>query len=154
MAGTVAHQSVLIAFHLSLRQDWWYTFSASVLVETGLAQWRLFFGVIFPHTVFARRPITKFLIAELLLVSKKFHFFTFYFDLLLTFVSCDVGHFLVAQSHSIDVSRWSALSISSRSRIIFMSFFCSHCVFVFEWSPSSAIFCSMDPCFADLAAAT
>ena len=31
--------------------------------------------------------------------------FFFYFDLLLTFVLCDVGHFFVAQSHSIDVSR-------------------------------------------------
>ena len=52
VASTVAHQSVLIAFHLSLSQDWRYTFSASVLVETGLAQSHLFFGVIFPHTVF------------------------------------------------------------------------------------------------------
>ena len=38
VAGTVAHQSILIAFHLSLSQDWRYAFYASVLVETGLAQ--------------------------------------------------------------------------------------------------------------------
>ena len=46
------------------------------------------------------------LIAELLLLAKSFNFF--YFDLLFDFVLCDVGHFVVAQSHSIDVSRWSA----------------------------------------------
>ena len=34
VAGTVAHQSVLIAFHISLGQEWWYALSASVLVET------------------------------------------------------------------------------------------------------------------------
>ena len=49
MAGTAAHQSVLIAFHLSLSQDWWYAFSASVLVETGIAQSRLFVGTVFPR---------------------------------------------------------------------------------------------------------
>ena len=83
MASTVAHQSVLITFHLSLSQDWRYAFSASVFVETGLAQSRLFFGVIFPqsfcssthHDVLECQPITKFLIAELLLLSKKLHFY-------------------------------------------------------------------------------
>ena len=141
MTGTVAHRSVLIAFHFSLS----HAFSASVLVETGLTQPRLFIGVIFPHTVFAHQPITKFLVAELLLFtkcfiwvthaeliaelllsSKKASFFTFYFALLFDFALCDVGHFFVAQSHSIDVPRWSALSISSHSRIIFVSFFCGH----------------------------
>ena len=39
-----------------LSQDWWYAFSASVLVETGLAQSRLFIIESFPHTVFARNP--------------------------------------------------------------------------------------------------
>ena len=38
MAGTVPHQSVLIASLISLGQDWWYAFSATVLVETGHAQ--------------------------------------------------------------------------------------------------------------------
>ena len=66
---------------------------------------------------------------------------------------CDVGHLFVDKSHSVDTSRWSALSVSSHSRIIFMSFFCGQCVFVFEWSPSSAVFCCVDPCFVDLAAA-
>ena len=36
VASSVAHQSVLIAIHISLGLDWWYAFSASVLVETGL----------------------------------------------------------------------------------------------------------------------
>ena len=31
---------------------------------------------------------------------------------------CDVGYYFVAQSHSIDVSRWSALAISFYSRVI------------------------------------
>ena len=66
---------------------------------------------------------------------------------------CDGGHFFVAQSHSIDVCHWSALSISSHSRIIFVSFFCGHCVIFFEWSQSSAAFCCVDPCFVDLVAA-
>ena len=35
-----------------LSQAWWYAFSASVLVETGLAQSRLFIIETFPHTVF------------------------------------------------------------------------------------------------------
>ena len=37
VANIVAHQPVLIAFHLSLSQDWWYAFSASLLVETSHA---------------------------------------------------------------------------------------------------------------------
>ena len=66
--------------------------------------------------------------------AASFKSFIFRFLLLssFNFVLCDVGHFFVTQSHSIDVSRWSALSISSHSRIIFMSFFCGHCIFVFE----------------------
>ena len=71
------------------------------------------------------------LIAWLLLVSKRLQF-PFVSVTSLGFMLCDVGHFFVAQSHSIDVSRWSALAISSHSRIVFMSFFCSHCVSVFE----------------------
>ena len=67
VASTVAHQSVLIFFHHSLSLDWWCVFSASVLVETGLAQSRLFFGVVFPRIVFARQPITMFLV----LISTK-----------------------------------------------------------------------------------
>ena len=47
MASTVAHQSVLIAFHLSLSLEWWRVFSASVLVETRITQSRLFFGIVF-----------------------------------------------------------------------------------------------------------
>ena len=35
---------------------------------------------------------------------------------------CDVIHFVVAQSHSIDVSRWSALSISSGSSLVLNKF--------------------------------
>ena len=46
VASTVALQSVLIAFHLSLRQDWWYSFSAS----------RVFIGVVFPHIVLLVNP--------------------------------------------------------------------------------------------------
>ena len=70
------------------------------------------------------------LIAELLRLSQS----SFHFLLLSSFdsVLCDVGYFFVAQSHSVDVSRWSALIISSHSRIVFMSFFWSHCVFFFE----------------------
>ena len=71
------------------------------------------------------------LIAGLLLYSKKLHF-SFTLILSLTPVLSDVGHFVVVQSHSTDAPRLSALSISSSSRIAFMSFFCSHCVFVFE----------------------
>ena len=71
------------------------------------------------------------LIAELLRLAKSsFHFLTF--DLFFDFVSCDVGHFIVTQSHSVDVSCLSALRISSVSRIIFRSFFCSLCVVVFK----------------------
>ena len=53
------------------------------------------------------------LTAELLRRSKSsFHFLlSSSFD----FVLCDVGYFFVAQSHSVDVSRWSALIISSHS---------------------------------------
>ena len=151
VAGAVAHQSVLIAVHLSLGQDWWYTFSASVLVETGLAQSATAPEVFFPHLFVVLQPITKFLnvnpsgcsgsysralacsrnsapsrmlyaelIAELLLLSKKTSFFSFYFDLLLTYWC----HVMLATSsslslHSIYVPRWSALSISSGSRITF-----------------------------------
>ena len=50
-----------------------------------------------------------------------------------TFVLCDVGYFFVAQSHSVDVIRWSAVVISSPSRY-------------------SAVFCCFDQCFVDLAA--
>ena len=59
-----------------------------------------------------------------------------------------------AQCHSVDVIHWSALVISSpsRSRIIFLSFFRSHCVIFFELSPSSEVFCCLDQCFVDLAA--
>ena len=50
---------------------------------------------------------------------------TFYFGLLLTFALCFVGSFFVAQSHSVDSSRWSDLLVSSHSysRITFLSFF-------------------------------
>ena len=58
--------------------------------------------------------------------------FTLIFDLFFDFVLRDVGHFIITQSHSVDVSCWSALRISSVSRIIFRSFFCSHCVVVFK----------------------
>ena len=62
------------------------------------------------------------LIAELLRLSKSsFHFLLWSS---FNFVVCDVDYFFVAQSHSVDVSRWSALIISShsRSRIIFLYF--------------------------------
>ena len=58
VASTVAHQSVLVSFHLSLSQDSCHASSSSVLDETGLAQSRLFFGGFFPRIVFARQPIT------------------------------------------------------------------------------------------------
>ena len=51
VAGTVVHQSVQIAFRLSVSLDWWCEFSASVLVETSLTQSRLFFGVVFPRII-------------------------------------------------------------------------------------------------------
>ena len=44
------------------------------------------------------------LIADLLLLSKQASFFLFTLIFSVTFVLCDVGHFVVAQSHSIDVS--------------------------------------------------
>ena len=66
-----------------LSQDWWYAFSASVLIKTGLAQSRLFIIELFPHKVYARQTITKFLIAELMLLSKS-SLSHFNFDLLLT----------------------------------------------------------------------
>ena len=43
------------------------------------------------------------------------------------FLLCDAGYFFFAQSHTVDIPRWSVMRISSRSRIIFMSFFWSHC---------------------------
>ena len=52
----------------------------------------------------------------LLLLPKMLHFLTF--DLFFDLVLCDLGHFIITQSHSVDVSCWSALSISSVSRII------------------------------------
>ena len=64
------------------------------------------------------------LIAELLRLSlSPFHFLLW--SSLDFFVLCDVSWFFVAQSHSVDVSRKSALIISSlsRSRTIFLSFF-------------------------------
>ena len=58
---TVAHQSVLIAFHLSSILDWQCAFSSSDLVETGIAQSRLFVGIVLSTRSFARQPITMFL---------------------------------------------------------------------------------------------
>ena len=40
-----------------------------------------------------------------------------------------------------------------RSRIVFMSSFCIRCVIFLEQSPSSAVFCCVDPIFYDLVAA-
>ena len=59
--------------------------------------------------------------AELLRLSKIF-IFAFFVNLLFSLCYV-VGYFFVAQSHSIDIPRWSVMRISSRSRIIFMSFF-------------------------------
>ena len=48
----------------------------------------------------------------------SFWAFAFFFDFV-----------VLTQSHSVDVSCWSALMIPSLSRIAFRSFFSSHCVF-------------------------
>ena len=42
---------------------------------------------------------------------------------LLSAVLSDVGYFFVAQFQSINVPRWYVMRISSRSRIVFMSYF-------------------------------
>ena len=115
-------------------QAWWYTFSASVLVETGPARnlsthsfcssthhddldcgaaaafQKLRLGAACGVDCGAAAAFESFI-------------FSFYFDLLLTLCYVMLATFFVAESHSIDVSRWSALIISFHSRIIFMSFF-------------------------------
>ena len=68
------------------------------------------------------------------------HFLTFalFFD----FVLCHVGYFVLTQSHSVDVSCWSALMIPSLSRIFFL---CNLCVVFLKWNPFSTVFCYFDP---------
>ena len=63
---------------------------------------------------------------ELLLLSNLLHFLTF--ALVFDFVLCDVGLCVITQSHSDDVSCWSALMVPSLSRTVFRSFICKHCV--------------------------
>ena len=103
-----------------------------------------------PHNFSTR----KMLFAELLISpTKKSVTFRLTLIFFLTLVLRDVGHFVDAQSHSIDATRWSALSLSSGSRITFWSFFCSQCLIVFKWSPSSTVFCCVDPWLFELVVA-
>ena len=119
VTGTVAHQSVLIAFHLSsvriggthfLLQSW----SRPVLPNLECSSQKSFL------TYFCYSTHHEVLECQSIKVPAT-----------LRRAGCCM-HFFVAQSHYIDVPCWSALSISCGSRITFMSFFCSRCEFIFE----------------------
>ena len=78
LASTVAHQFVLTSFHCSLSQDWWYAFfqscSRPVLPSRDCALEYSFhtkFCLLTHHDVLECQPITRFLIAESLLLPKS-----------------------------------------------------------------------------------